>query len=190
LELNKIYNEDCFKVIEKIPDESIDLILTDPPYGDNIGYGRSRSKKEILNNENEGINYRILTECYPKLKNNSNFYIFTNWKFVENLRTYITKETFYTIRMMLVIVKNNFGMGYGFRNQYELCLVLEKGDCVYRLNNFSNVVKMGYVHHDIYTHPHEKSVGMLMKMIKHSTDKNDIIFDGFSMVSWDQEVPL
>ena len=30
----------------------------------------------------------------------------------------------------MVIVKNNFGMGYGFRNQYELCLVLEKGEGV------------------------------------------------------------
>jgi site-specific DNA-methyltransferase (adenine-specific) len=33
MELNKIYLEDCFETFKKIPDKSIDLILTDPPYG-------------------------------------------------------------------------------------------------------------------------------------------------------------
>lgn len=32
MELNKIYNEDCIKGIKNIPSESVDLILTDPPY--------------------------------------------------------------------------------------------------------------------------------------------------------------
>lgn len=31
-ELNKIYNIDCYKAIKEIPDNSIDLIVTDPPY--------------------------------------------------------------------------------------------------------------------------------------------------------------
>lgn len=33
MELNRIYNEDCIKGMEKISDKSIDLILTDLPYG-------------------------------------------------------------------------------------------------------------------------------------------------------------
>lgn len=31
-ELNKIYNEDCYEAIKKIPDKSIDLVIIDPPY--------------------------------------------------------------------------------------------------------------------------------------------------------------
>ena len=31
-ELNNIYNEDCYEAIKNIPDKSIDLIVTDPPY--------------------------------------------------------------------------------------------------------------------------------------------------------------
>lgn len=31
--LNKIYNEDCLETMKRIPDGSIDLMLTDPPYG-------------------------------------------------------------------------------------------------------------------------------------------------------------
>jgi site-specific DNA-methyltransferase (adenine-specific) len=29
----KLFNNDCLKVLPTIPDKSIDLILTDPPYG-------------------------------------------------------------------------------------------------------------------------------------------------------------
>jgi DNA modification methylase len=28
-----LFNDDCLKVLPTIPDKSIDLILTDPPYG-------------------------------------------------------------------------------------------------------------------------------------------------------------
>ena len=32
MKLNTIYNEDCLEGMKRIPDNSIDLILTDPPY--------------------------------------------------------------------------------------------------------------------------------------------------------------
>lgn len=32
MELNKIYLGDCYKLIKEIPDKSVDLIITDPPY--------------------------------------------------------------------------------------------------------------------------------------------------------------
>lgn len=32
IELNKIYNEDCLEGMKRIPDGSVDCILTDPPY--------------------------------------------------------------------------------------------------------------------------------------------------------------
>jgi len=34
MKINVIYNEDCIEGIKKIPNKSIDLVLTDPPYGD------------------------------------------------------------------------------------------------------------------------------------------------------------
>lgn len=34
IELNTIYNEDCLETMKRIPDGTIDLILTDPPYPD------------------------------------------------------------------------------------------------------------------------------------------------------------
>ena len=36
LEVNKIHNADCMDILKELPDKSIDLVLTDPPYGINI----------------------------------------------------------------------------------------------------------------------------------------------------------
>jgi len=33
MEVNKIYNEDCLETLKRIPTGSVDLMLTDPPYG-------------------------------------------------------------------------------------------------------------------------------------------------------------
>ena len=54
-------------------------------------------------------------------------YLFTNWRQYPKIYEYNEKEVIYTLRMLLVIIKNNIGLGYGFRNQYELCVVLENG---------------------------------------------------------------
>lgn len=39
IELNTIYNEDCLETMKRMPDNFVDLILTDPPYGINADKG-------------------------------------------------------------------------------------------------------------------------------------------------------
>ena len=51
LEINKIYNADCLELMKDIPDKSIDLVLTDPPYG--IGNKFKGGKKSKLNKFNK-----------------------------------------------------------------------------------------------------------------------------------------
>lgn len=176
IEMNKVYNEDCFKTIKRLEDESLDLVLTDPPYGDNAGYGRKG--KEILNNEDESINYRFLDAIYPKMKNNTSLYLFSNHKFVNSIKDY-AMTTGFNYRMLCIMVKNNIGMGYGFRNQYEVCLVLEKGKAKYNRKDMSNVWKMKHVNHTDETHPHQKEYDVLRRILLHSTKEGDLVFDGF-----------
>lgn len=50
MEINKIYNEDCLETMKRMGDKSVDLILTDPPYGINAdkgvgGFGSSKTDK-------------------------------------------------------------------------------------------------------------------------------------------------
>ena len=52
MELNKIYHEDCIEGMKKIPDKSIDLIITDPPYGKRAdkgtnGFGSAKNRRYV-----------------------------------------------------------------------------------------------------------------------------------------------
>ena len=51
--INKVFNEDCLKTMKRMEDKSIDLVLTDPPYGIGISSNPIRqkhTKKEWDNN--------------------------------------------------------------------------------------------------------------------------------------------
>lgn len=175
-ERRTVQKGDCFDLIKIMPDNCLDLVVTDPPYGDGIGYGRK--SKEILNNEDESINYKFLDAVLPKMKENTSCYLFTNHKFADKIKDYAINNG-YNYRMQCILVKNNIGMGYGFRNQYEICLVFEKGKAKYNLNSMSNVWKMKHVKHDDKSHPHQKDYDIIRKIIMHSSQPGDLVFDGF-----------
>lgn len=65
IEKNNIYNLDCFELLKQIPDNSIDLVLIDPPYG-------------LLNHKIEtNIDIdKLVKECYRVLKHDSFFIYF------------------------------------------------------------------------------------------------------------------
>ena len=125
LPLNQIINGDCLEFMKTLPDNCIDLVVTDPPYGDNIGY--ERNDKEILNNEDESINYKFLEIIYSKMKINTTMYLFSNWKFEVLLRNWITKNSKFNIRMLLIIVKNNiyhekYKISFYFEFTFSICI--------------------------------------------------------------------
>lgn len=45
--INKIINADCLDILKQLPDKSIDLVLTDPPYGINISNSIGRRKGQV-----------------------------------------------------------------------------------------------------------------------------------------------
>ena len=40
----QLYNGDCLELMKNIPDGSVDLVLTDPPYGTMRDYGKQTDK--------------------------------------------------------------------------------------------------------------------------------------------------
>ena len=178
MELNKIIHGDCIEVMKGMPNRCVDLIVTDPPYGDNVAYGWNN--KTIKNNENPLINCSALVEMYRVLKLNSSLYLFTNWKHYPFLTEFISRYTKFKIRHLVVWKKHNFGLGWAFRHQYELILVLEKGKPKYNLKNFSDVQTASHINHNKLNHPHEKPLDLLKKMIIHSSNEGDVVLDPFA----------
>lgn len=134
LELNKIYNMDCIDGMKLIPDKSIDLIVSDPPYL--ISYKTNHRKDkdhkfctEIKNDNNADLITDYMNECYRILNDNSAAYVFCSSKTVDFFKQESEKAGF-TVKNIIIWVKNNWTAGdltAQFGQQYEPCLLLNKG---------------------------------------------------------------
>ena len=69
LEINKVHCWDCLELMKDIPDKSIDLVLTDPPYGIKAGkgvwwFGSSKTDKHY---EDEWDNFTPSQEYFDEI---------------------------------------------------------------------------------------------------------------------------
>lgn len=90
MRLNYIDNIDCLEGLKDIPDKSVDLIVTDPPYFLSMGHaGDKENAKSLGLSSNRTFNdlaickpfYSQLFQEYRRvLKDDGSFYFFTDWR--------------------------------------------------------------------------------------------------------------
>lgn len=80
--INKVICEDCLEVIKQIPDESVNLVVADPPY---YLLNNEWDKKQ-WKSEEEYLSWCVqwFTECHRVLKKDGSIYIFQDWRLVAN----------------------------------------------------------------------------------------------------------
>jgi site-specific DNA-methyltransferase (adenine-specific) len=77
--LDKVINIDALEGIKMLPDQSVDLVIADPPYGLGKDYGNDSDKKEYA--EFMRWTEQWLELVIPKLKRTGSIYIFTAWRY-------------------------------------------------------------------------------------------------------------
>ena len=130
----KLYCDDCLNIMKQIENESIDLIVTDPPYLIKYKTNRRKNKdhdfcSEILNDDNEQLIIDYIRECYRILKNNTAMYMFCNCDKVDFFKQELENAGF-KIKNMIIWVKNNWTAGdlkAQFGKQYEIIFLVNKG---------------------------------------------------------------
>ena len=79
--LNKVMLGDCIAGLKQIPDESVDCVITDPPFG--ISYQNHNKKSKLtpmLAGDVGSFDYAELAEqCFRILRNDTAFFCFTGW---------------------------------------------------------------------------------------------------------------
>jgi len=82
MELNKIHCIDCLEGLKQMEDNSVDLVVTDPPY--NIGI----DEWDNIGNLKEYINWfeLICNEIIRVVRNNGSIYIFGNMKYIGDIK--------------------------------------------------------------------------------------------------------
>ena len=193
LEINKIHLGNCYELIKKIPDKSIDLILIDPPYDFHCGTinktGIFKDRlvapgKEIVNmNINNGYDISILKEFVRILKN-INIFIWCN---KEQIRDYLNFFNDYDV-LFEILTWHKTNPTPLTKNTYlpdtEYCLYFrEKGKVFlndgYELKSKYYVTSTNKCDKDNYLHPTIKPLEIIKKQILHTTQENDIVLDCF-----------
>lgn len=191
--LNKIYNEDCNIGIKRIPDNTIDLVIIDPPYlinNHNIKIKNDLSKEIMkynseLNKYNlsDGYDTNILFELIRVMKK-INIYIFCN---CEQIPFYINFFVNNFKCKLDILIWNKTNALPLFNNKYltdkEYCLYFRKGGYC-NPKNYEDAKTVFYYPINIkdkkkWHHPTIKPEELIRKIIRNSSKENDVVLDCF-----------
>ena len=189
---NVILNVDCLIGMKDIPDESIDCIVTDPPYrltshgssGTMSGYWTTEVAKRGKVFEHNDIEIEdYLPELYRVLKPETHCYIMCNNLNLPHFFDVISKSKFHFVKL-LVWDKVKAICGRYYMGRVEHIFLLRKGndrpinDCgtvdILTIPNVKPKDKNGNNLHDS-----AKPVALFQLLIKNSTNKGDIVLDPF-----------
>lgn len=175
----QLYNGDCLELMKNIPDGSVDLVLTDPPYGmDFQSHFRKEMYSKIGNDKVLDWLESYVDECFRILKDNTAVYFFCSWHNVDIFKQAIEKK--FKIKNILIWEKNNTSMGDlkgSYASKYEMIIFAHKGRKLLNGFRYADVIKANRTGNKV--HPTEKPVDLLELFIKNSSDENEIVFDGF-----------
>ena len=174
----KLYNGDCLEIIKSIQDSSIDLVITDPPYGIDLTPQRDNGKfknTKVINDDNLDWLDSFVNEVYRVSKNA--VCVFCGWQKIDIFKQAFEKK--FILKNILVWNKDWFGIGNNYRPNYELCLLCCKTNIKTHSNNKSNILTYRRVAPTKLLHSCEKPVGLIRDLIEELSEKNNIIFDPF-----------
>lgn len=198
--LNKIYNEDCIKLMSNLPDNSIDLIVADPPYNVGKDYGNNSDKQSKI--DYLEFTKKWLKEAVRILKDDGTIYTFGGKEFIAHI--YLILEDLGMNFNSWIVWHYTQGQGRikGFSSRHDDILMFNKSakytfnlddiripQKYYRTRNNmrganpGNVWKLSHVHYSEASrsnHPTQKPHALYERMILSSSNENEIVLDPFA----------
>lgn len=178
-ELNRIYNEDCLEGMKRIPDGSVDMVLTDPPYGMAFQSGHRKIKHKIMKGD-QNLEWLddFVDEIFRVSKNNTAHYMFCSFHHIDKFKQAIEKK--FKVKNILTWVKNNTSMGDlkgDFAPKTEFIIFFHKGRRLINGKRDPNVLEFKKTRNEL--HPTQKPVDMTEYLIGKFSDEGDLILDPF-----------
>jgi len=194
---NIIYNEDCLQGLKKLPNNSADLCITDPPrdiHAEDAGGWVNRQGDTLKNVGRGKINTKFnpfpFLELLKKKLKVFNLYVYVTGDLITDYRVF-AKENGYSVTP-LIMKKTNYLPT--FNNKYlpdkEQILFIRESGAYFRSYNEEDedgntlhksvyeTVKEVTPKKNVY-HPTSKYVELMIQHIKVSSRKNDIVIDPF-----------
>jgi site-specific DNA-methyltransferase (adenine-specific) len=211
LPINQIVTGDCLEVLRDWPDKSVDLVVTDPPYGHNnndddliarwevaLGISKEAAATRPIANDGPEANelFRlVLTQLRRILKPGCCCCCccgggggpdpqFARWSLWMN-------EVF-SFKQMVVWDKGPMGMGWHYRRSYETVLIGEVPGAAckwYGGNDTENIIRPGdygirKIIPNSKQHPTQKPLELAMHFIRIHSEPQDVVLDPFCGHGW------
>ena len=190
-----IHNTDCHDFMRTMPDNSVDLLLTDPPYNiakystGNINLpGREALNNDIAPWDEKELEPKELVSDFKRiLKPTGNIFVFTSYNLIGKWHEVFDKE-FDTFQFFIwhktnpapKIFKN------GFLNSCEMII------CMWNKKHTWNFSSQNEMHNFFESpicmqperlkepkHPAQKPIKLLKHIIKIASNEGDVVFDPF-----------
>ncbi|UYL94017.1 DNA-methyltransferase [Geobacillus phage vB_GthS_PK3.6] len=188
LELNRIYQMDCIEGMRLLPDDSVDLLLTDPPYNVSM-----RSNFHTMGRR--GVNFGEWDKCFDqtswlslacdKVKKGGSAIVFNDYKNIGIMVEVFNKKGL-TVKEMLIWHKTNpmprnRNRLYVTSIEVALWAVKGKGWTFNRQREtYENAIfESPIVNHKERYHPTQKPLSVIESLIKIHSNDGDIILDCF-----------
>ena len=198
--LNYLYLMDCLEFLKLLADNSVDLIIIDPPFG--VSFGGNK----FFNDSYKYVESHIddwFAELYRVLKPGCHIFIYTPTLNID-LFASTTKKYFKLVDVLTARAKSSTKQRAGtFRYDSQLILHATKGQgrllnkvniqkkSDYWLNDKRNTDPNPYTYHyssiledranaEIRVHPNAKNIAQLEKLILLASDEGDVVLDIFA----------
>ena len=185
----KLLHGDCYEIIPTLPDNSISLVVTDPPFnfqnhGGGSLYKKGTQRMETLNKLKdldcwEFSPRKFLDLLFPKMESFYG-YFFCNKLLVDEYIAW-AKEHKFKFDVLAMIKLNAVPAFNGHHlNDIEYIILIRKGGTYFNTKSqFDDYRKWYEVTCRKRIHPAEKPVELLERFVRVSCPENGVIFDPF-----------
>ncbi len=171
---NVILRGDCIDVMRRMPSNSVDFILTDPPYLVNYC---DRSGRSIQNDANESWLKPAMAEAYRLLKQDRVAVMFYGWTKVDAFFQAWRDAGFQPVGH-LVFRKSYSSKSRFLRYYHEQAFLLAKGRPPLPKQPLADVLDMPYTGNKL--HPTQKPVTALIPLVRSFSSPNEMVLDPFA----------
>lgn len=191
----QLYHGDCFEIMSGIPDGSIDLVATDPPYLIDVHNGggmyADRSMQSAIDElETSDINesydiFRFADMLEPKFRNGINAYFWCNKRQIyDYLKCYIDGHgcRFEILKWFKQNAIPNYSNKYMTDTEYCLYFYNGAGHCHPESYTDASTLFVGSINQSdkkAYGHPTIKPLAFMERMVRNSSLEGETVFDPF-----------
>lgn len=176
---NTLYCGDCLELLPYLDSESIDLVITDPPYGMSFRSNYRKVRYEHIVNDDAVLwTEKVVNELDRVMKPNTHIYWFCSFHNIDIFLGELKKK--FNIKNILIWEKNNTGMGDlsgSYAPKYEMIVFAQKGRRLLYGRRDSDILHFDRTGNK--NHPTEKPVDLLEYLIQKSSDPGNLVLDPF-----------